>query len=197
MSGPPRSYLSVPRLSLPQKVVEVHRALASVGVGHAFGGALALAYYGEPRTTHDIDLNVFVTTHRSRRALEALGAIGLDVALDPGRRAAMRRDEQVRVIWGRTPVDLFFSSLPLHRAMATSAVTVPFGPTTIPILSVEHLVVCKVAFDRRKDWLDIEQVLVACERIDTSEIEGWLDDLLGADDQRTRRFVQLAAQFGR
>ena len=31
---------------------------------HAFGGALALAYYAEPAATIDIDLNVFVAVDR-------------------------------------------------------------------------------------------------------------------------------------
>jgi hypothetical protein len=44
--------------SLPEKVVAIDRALDDVP--HAFGGALALAYYAEPRATVDIDLNVFV-----------------------------------------------------------------------------------------------------------------------------------------
>ncbi|HEY7952208.1 MAG TPA: hypothetical protein VID70_04420 [Solirubrobacteraceae bacterium] len=45
--------------SLPDKVLAIHRALAQAKVAHAFGGALALAYYAEPRGTIDIDLNVF------------------------------------------------------------------------------------------------------------------------------------------
>ena len=188
---------SRPHVSLPQKVVEVHRALADAQIDHAFGGALALAYYGEPRTTHDIDLNVFVTAHRSKRALDALASVGVDTALDPASRAALHRDEQARVTWGRTPLDLFFSSVPLHRAMATATTSVPFGRSTIPILSAEHLVICKVAFDRRKDWLDIEQVLLVCDPLDVAEVTRWLDELLGADDRRTRRFVKLAVEFGR
>jgi hypothetical protein len=183
--------------SLPDKVVSLHRVLGEAGVAHAFGGALALAYYGEPRTTHDIDLNIFLTARRSRRALDALGSIGVSVALDGPRRAAMQRDQQVRVTWGRTPVDLFFSSLPLHRAMAAAARTVPFGTATIPILSAEHLVVCKVVFDRRKDWLDLEQVLLLSGTLDRAEITRWLDEVIGADDHRARRFARLATEFGR
>jgi len=45
------------RPSLPEKVVAIDSALT--GLPHAFGGALALAYYAEPRATVDIDVNVF------------------------------------------------------------------------------------------------------------------------------------------
>jgi hypothetical protein len=35
------------------------------------------------------------------------------------------------------------------------------GPVQIPILSPEHLIVCKVVFDRPKDWLDVEEMIAA------------------------------------
>src|SRR5659263_502227 len=39
--------------SLPDKVVALDRALDDASIDHAFGGALALAYYAEPRSTVD------------------------------------------------------------------------------------------------------------------------------------------------
>ena len=48
--------------TLPERIVALEGALAVVP--HAFGGALALAYYAEPRATIDIDLNVFVPADR-------------------------------------------------------------------------------------------------------------------------------------
>ncbi len=45
-------------LTLAKRVLAIDHALSSIP--HAFGGALALAYYAEPRATIDIDLNVFV-----------------------------------------------------------------------------------------------------------------------------------------
>src|SRR5262249_14713784 len=50
--------VGVTALSLPERILAIDRAL--VAVPHAFGGALALAYYAEPRATVDIDLNVFL-----------------------------------------------------------------------------------------------------------------------------------------
>ena len=37
----------------------------------------------------------------------------------------------------------------------------PFADDTVPILAPEHLAVCKAMFDRPKDWMDIEQMLIA------------------------------------
>jgi len=182
-------------LSLPEKVVAIDRGLKEARVPHAFGGALALAYYGEPRTTIDIDVNVFVPTSRIDEidhALTPLGVVPLDA--DEG-RAALERDGQCRIWWGITAVDLFFSYVELHGAMRKSARRVPFGDEEIDILSPEHLVVCKAWFDRPKDWLDIEQVLVATDPFEAREVSRWLHALAGADDHRTQGFDGLVAEL--
>jgi hypothetical protein len=49
------------RLSgLAGRIVAVHELLDSMRVPHQFGGAIALAWYRNPRATTDIDLNVTV-----------------------------------------------------------------------------------------------------------------------------------------
>jgi hypothetical protein len=59
----------VSALLLDEKILAVGDALSRAGIPHAFGGALALAYYATPRATIDIDLNVFLpTTEAERRA---------------------------------------------------------------------------------------------------------------------------------
>jgi hypothetical protein len=139
-------------LTLAQRVVALDEALADVP--HAFGGAIALAYYAEPRATIDIDLNVFVPSDRSDEIVAPLRALG--VSIDDAAREMIARDGQVRVWWDETAVDLFFAYDPFHAAAAKARRTVPFADREIPILSAEHLVVCKVVFNRAKDWVDID-----------------------------------------
>lgn len=176
---------------LPDKVIAIDEALAEAKIPHAIGGALALAYYAEPRATIDVDVNVFVGTDRRGDVMEALGAIGIATAdLDDN---ALERDRQCRLWWGQNPVDLFFAYDPFHKEMRKGARRVPFGGTTIPILAPEHLAVCKAMFDRRKDWLDIEQMLVATDELDVDEIEGWLERIVGRNDPRMQRLLDLTA----
>ena len=62
--------------SLPERIVEVSRALDSAGVPHAFGGAIALAFcIPEPRATADLDINIFLSVGEATRALDALPAV--------------------------------------------------------------------------------------------------------------------------
>ncbi|HMJ03874.1 MAG TPA: hypothetical protein VK506_13090 [Conexibacter sp.] len=175
--------------SLPDKVVAIHGSLTAARIGHAFGGALALAYYAEPRATIDIDLNVFVASDEHAAVHAALAPLGIGDDVDA---TALPRDGQCRWWWGRTPLDLFFAYDDLHVAMRRAARTVPFGDATITVLAPEHLTVCKAVFDRPKDWLDIEQILVCEADLDVADIARWLTRIAGSDDRRTQRFGALA-----
>lgn len=177
-------------LSLVEKVVALGRVLTKARIPHAFGGALAFAYYGEPRATVDIDLNLFVDAASYPQAMQALEPIGVSPVADPD---ALVRDGQVRLWWGRTPVDLFFSYDPLHDAMRDDSRMVPFSTTSIPILGPEHLIVAKVAFNRAKDWIDIEQILVAVPALDLSEVHRWVERLVGPEEPRLVHLLELEA----
>jgi len=175
-------------LTLAQRIEAIDTALADVP--HAFGGALALAYYAEPRSTIDIDVNVFVPVERFTSVagpLARLGAATDDLAV----AETVRRDGQVRVMWDDTPIDLFFSYDPFHDAAGRGRRSVPFAGTAIPILGPDHLVVCKVVFDRPKDWVDIDAMLAAGSIIDTAEVLRWVGRIAGDDDPRYDRIAAL------
>lgn len=175
-------------LTLAQKVIAVDTALRRVP--HAFGGALALAYYAEPRATQDIDLNVFVSVDEADRVTRPLGRLGVAVE-DLTVRTTIERDGQCRAWWGRTPVDLFFSYDAFHEAAAEHRRRVPFADRTIPILAASHLVVCKVVFDRSKDWVDIEAMVSHGAEIDPAEVLRWVGRIAGDDDPRYDRIAAV------
>lgn len=175
--------------SLPDKVVIIDEALAEAKIPHAIGGALALAYYAEPRATIDIDLNLFVPTVQWEGTVDALVASG--VSADELEPSTLLRDGQCRLWWGENPIDLFFANAPIHDAMRGEIRKVPFAGATIPILGPEHLAVCKAMFDRPKDWLDIEQMLLGTAGLDVSEIERWLIRMVGENDPRLGRLRNL------
>jgi hypothetical protein len=174
------------------KVLGAHHALDAAGLAHAVGGAIALGYYAVPRATVDIDLNVFIDEDHASRALAALAALGVDTA---GAEAQIARSGQRRVMWDRTPVDLFFANLAFHEAMARSVRRVPFAGEVIPILAPEHLLVCKALFDRQKDWLDIEQMLVSVADLRVAEVRRWMSEIAGDDDGRTKRVDALIREM--
>jgi hypothetical protein len=175
-------------MTLAQRVLAIDGALGAMP--HAFGGALALAYYAEPRATIDIDVNVFVPVERFGEVFSPLRTLGVEVD-DPSVLEILQRDGQVRVFWGGTPVDLFFSYDAFHEAAGRARRVVPFDDVTIPILAAEHLMVCKVVFDRPRDWVDIEAMLELDVEIDAAEVLRWVDRVVGDEDPRFERTVAL------
>lgn len=178
--------------SLPDKLIAIDGALNSASVPHAFGGAIALAYYAEPRATIDIDVNVFCGVDDFAEVASALSAVGVDAMTDADKLA---RSGQCRLLCGRSPVDVFFSYDRFHDEMKRDIRRVPFADTMIPILSPDHLLVCKAIFDRAKDWIDIEQMLVVTDDLDVDIVDRWLVDILGEDHLSLARFRKLAAEL--
>jgi hypothetical protein len=175
--------------SLPDKVIAVHEALRTARIPHAIGGALALAYYAEPRATIDIDLNLFVPTDRWQDVFDALSPLGVDTSQVDSE--ALLHDGQCRLWWGENAVDLFFAYDPIHEEMRKMARRLPFANETLPFLSPVHLAVCKAMFDRPKDWLDIEQMVIANDDLDLADVERWLERMVGPNDPRVQRLREL------
>lgn len=179
------------RRALDEKVVALERAFRAAKIPHAFGGAIALAYYATPRGTQDVDVNLFVPAHELARVLAALVPLGVDPGHDALERRA-DREGQVRIHWEGTPLDLFFSYDALHDACFERRREVPFGGDRLTILSAEDLAIFKVLFDRDKDWRDLEEIRFAQgERFDAAYAAGWLERILPAEDARLARFRAL------
>jgi hypothetical protein len=174
-------------VNLPERLLELQAGLARRRVPHAFGGAIALAYWTlDPRGTNDIDLNVFLHPDVSDRALRALpGAVQRPD--DVG--SAIARDGQVRLWWEDVPIDLFFSYLPIHDAAARHRTVVRFAGGRIPILGPIELAAFKVMFDRTRDWADIEAMITA-GTLDLDELRSALASLLPGDDSRFARLAE-------
>jgi hypothetical protein len=175
--------------TLSGKVVAVHRALTAADLPHSIGGAIALAYYGTPRATVDVDINVFASTRSWNRVRDALQPLGIGVDVD---REDLTDLQEVRLPWDRNDIHIFFAHDELQAAMPATLRVVPFAEIEIPLISPEHLVARKAMLDRPKDWVDIEAILVATDPLDLDEIEQWLFRLAGSDDPRLARFRALA-----
>ena len=175
--------------ALAGRIVAVHEMLDSMGVAHQFGGAVALAWYRNPRATTDVDLNVTVAPEDADPVLGAITHLG--VIVSPADRALIAQDGQARLDWDGSYLDLFFATFELHREMAERSRLVSFGPVQIPILSPEHLIVCKVVFDRPKDWLDVEEMIAWGTAINAGEALGWVRGVLGEGSEQYARLATL------
>jgi hypothetical protein len=175
-------------VNLPEKIVEITRSFSEADVPYAIGGALALAYATEePRGTRDIDVNVFISAARCE---EAFGALPEGVRWSSADVTQAKRDDQIRLWWDETPIDLFFSAHEFHNQAATRAMRQEFLGSSIQVLAPVDLGVFKALFDRRKDWVDIE-TMIESRSTTGREIAAHLALLLGADEPRVKRLLEL------
>lgn len=180
-------------MTLPEKLVAIHGALRDAGIEHAFGGAIALAYWTlDPRGTSDIDVNLFVPPERCGEALAALPA---EIARSPADAEAIRREGQRRLWWDETPIDLFFDYDRVHATAAANRREVRFEGTTIPVLGPIELGIFKAVFDRTRDWADIE-AMIAEGTLDVDAVREELVRLVGQDDERITRLAEARRRAG-
>jgi hypothetical protein len=167
-------------VSLAETVLAVHDLLtAGAAPGHAFGGALALAYYAEPRATEDIDINVFTPFSRAGSVVDRFSSIGF--------RAEKPEAEWVppaagvRLAGHNAPykLDLFFSLDPLYDRARERVRRFAFGGRELPFLSAEDLTVFKLSFGRPKDWVDLRAMVAGGTDIDVEYVESQLIALRG------------------
>jgi hypothetical protein len=171
-------------VTLAERLIALDKALKDKRIPHAFGGAVALAYWTlEPRGTRDIDVNIFVPAENASRVLRALPA---GISQPDGTEDTIVRDGQIRLWWDDTPVDLFFDSVPVHEDAARNRRTVPFEGTRIAVLGPTELAVFKAMFGRTQDWADIE-AMVSAERLDVDAVRATLRGLVDANDERFAR----------
>jgi hypothetical protein len=173
-------------------VVELHDGLEGAGIAHAFGGAFALLWCtGEPRTTVDIDLNVFVPPAEHPRVL---GALPAEVEVTDADREALAGVGQRRLYFDRIPVDLFFDTTGFHTDLRLHVAHHELGGRSLPFLGCNDLAVFKAFFNRRKDWADLEE-MVRAGRLDVAYVTGVLAEYLGLEDERVRALHALSDEI--
>jgi hypothetical protein len=184
-----------------ERVLELHRALDTEATPHAFGGALALAYYViHPRATDDIDVNIAVATSEARRVFEAL-----PVGIRWGSRLLKMAEVQgaVRLHWsGGVVVDLFFPTREYDRLVQQRAELYPFADTRLPFVSATDLAILKATFDRgtdvagkERDWTDLRLMLEAGTP-DIDDVLQWIERLQGRESPNLAKLRTLVSEIG-
>jgi len=173
---------------LVEKIVAVHEALKTADLPHAFGGALALAWCTErARGTIDIDINIFVPVTSHQVIIEAMPE---GIGVRKRDLTVLKRDGQVRIWWGNTPLDLFLNTTDFHEDVAKRIRWEMFGGTAIPFLSCFDIAVFKVFFNRTRDWADLE-AMQSADTLDVAEVRATIVQHLGDDDERVARLDAL------
>jgi hypothetical protein len=183
-------------LLLDEKIIAIAAALDAAAINYGFGGAVALAYYGTPRGTTDIDLNVFLKQDYVHVLAKVFAKLGMQ-EFERHALSALDQKGQLRAQWDHTPIDVFFAYDDFHFSCEKRVRQVPFAGTDISILSPEDLIVFKVVYGRPKDFRDVQEILICMgEELDLRYLSVWLERFLEPSDERMLGFGKALAERG-
>lgn len=138
-----------------------HRILEAAEVVDAIGGALALAWYAEPRGTADVDINVLVSHEQAAEVVALFVPAGYSPALPSDRWFPPSAGVPLRNPDSPVRIDLFFSTSDAYDEILARRRWRPFDDGQLPFLSAEDLAVFKVLFNRLQDWADLQAMCAA------------------------------------
>ncbi len=186
--------MSVPDDSVPAVVERLRDVLERSGVTYAFGGAIALAAWSEPRATADVDVILWVDPESEiDRAIELVREAGVEVD-ERAARACARDRGMFAGMAGATRVDVFVPSIPFYDEAGRRRVRTKIGDGDAWVHSAEVLAVFKMLFFRPKDLIDVERMLVVRgAAFDRAFVRSALVEMLG-DDERIAKWDAICAR---
>ncbi len=171
-------------------VVRLIDVLETSGEAYAFGGALALAAWSEPRATADVDVVLWVEPSRLDEAIALIRSAGIELDAETARAEAIERGAFVGMA-GHVRVDVFIPSIPFYVEAKQRRVRTNVAERATWVHSAEVLTVFKLLFFRPKDLLDVERMLqVQGSAFDRDFVRQALVDMLD-DDPRIEEWDML------
>jgi hypothetical protein len=151
------------------------------GVTYAFGGAIALAAWSEPRATADVDVVLWIDAARCDHAVALIGSAGVEVEQEAARAQVASRGMFIGMS-GPVRVDVFVPSIPFYDEAERRRVRTTIVGRATWVHSAEVLAVFKLLFFRPKDLLDIERMLqIQGTAFDRGFVREALVDMLETD----------------
>jgi hypothetical protein len=172
------------------------RRLEQRGVDYAIGGALALGYWGEPRGTLDVDLTLFLVASEVGECLSLLQACGCKFSARSARET-LEVHGYCRVSLDGVDVNVFLPVIDFYDTARTHRCRVVMEGESVYVWSAEVLPVQKLIFFRKKDLLDIQNLLgVQGPQLDTAWVRARLVEIFGPRDPRIPAWDELVADVG-
>jgi len=169
----------VTELPIQSLLMEAIAVIDRLGIPYAIMGGFAVRSFGVPRPTYDADLAIVADDRRLQELLSALGSHGFDVPDEHrkgfvdtiagfGKVKATRFVE--RSVW---EIDLFLVRGPFLESAIRRRRAVPMSGREVWVLAPEDLILLKLIAFRRKDQLDVEEILKISRNLDHAYLREW------------------------
>ncbi|MFY9346005.1 MAG: hypothetical protein WAT39_26175 [Planctomycetota bacterium] len=161
------------------------------GTEYAFMGGLAVTVWGIPRATFDLDLAIGVDNQPASTLLSALQVDDIESdehfrkGFVDGRNGMAKVAARLLFDGNWFVLDLFLGSTPFLRTVLGRRVRVPYLDSHVYAVSAADLILFKLMAGRRKDWVDIDNVVAVQGVPERPYLEQWAATL-GVTDRLRR-----------
>jgi hypothetical protein len=186
--------------NLFHSVSEIQNLLHGEGIYTIVIGGLAVAAWGEPRVTRDIDLKIHLGRNNSEHLLTILGSNYHTLVSNP---AEMLRTRGLIFLHDKTGTrfDLLLADTPYDEIAIQRGMNVEVQPgSIIRMCTAEDLIIYKMISTRLRDHEDIKGVIYRQgELLDQNYIIGWLQQFEIALDDSTlvHEFKHMVDEYHR
>lgn len=137
---------------------------------YCFIGGIAVLRWGNPRTTQDVDVSLFVEFGKEQETIKEVLQ-----HFDPRIENAGRFALESKVILAESslgvPVDIAIAQYEFEQNIIERSTHFEYSPgIELLTVSAEDLVVMKAFAGRDQDWADVEGIILANENLDREKI---------------------------
>ena len=173
--------------------LDIAAHLDTLGISYAIGGALAYGFVATPRSTADVDLNVFLSETEVDLVIESLRSAGAEIVPEAARAAVAATGAFVARL-GPWRLDVFLSSVPYCSVAERTRIRRRIGEREAWFLSAEAIAVFKLMFFRGKDLVDLQRLAALRRRdLDFAGVRAAVVEMVGEDDERVRAWDRIRA----
>jgi hypothetical protein len=164
-------------------LADLRRTLDPLGVRWFVCGAQAAILHGTARLTADVDVTVALGQITPERMVNAAAKHGFYAQIPSPDFIAVTRVIPLVHRTSRLPVDLILAGPGLEDLFFERATEFRVGRISVPVASLEDLIVMKVIAGRPKDLEDVDALLVSRADVDVARIRETLSLAERALDQ--------------
>lgn len=142
-----------------EAALEVQNILEQLGYDFCIIGGLAVTYWGNPRSTQDVDVSLLVPLGQERLTASAL-LRHLEGRVADAESFAAESRMLLATASNGTPIDIAFAAFPLEQAIIGRAIDCELQPDlSLRLITAEDLVVTKAIANRPQDQIDIRGII--------------------------------------
>ncbi len=166
-------------LPIQRLLLEAIAVVDRLGIPYMIMGGFAVRLWAIPRPTYDADLAVDATDEQLARLLGALAEAGFDVPEEHRKDfrdvvGGMQKVKVTRFAGGSVwEVDLFVVQEGLLHSALGRRRFCRLEDRPVAVMAPEDVILLKLSADRRKDRLDVEEILKVTSDLDRPYLLDW------------------------